>query len=156
MTQIPGSAMSTTKSESNSPKAFASLRFKGDRLDPRRVTEILHADPTTAYRKGEIYKRSRGHEVRGRTGIWLLSSKGRVQSSDLNDHLRYLLTVLFPSNSSDRVNNLRDMLHDGHIEADVNCFWYGAPGTSSPMIPSNIRTALDQIPARIETDFHKP
>jgi hypothetical protein len=64
--QTPGSAMSVTKSE---PKAFASLRFKGDRLEPERVSEILHAIPTTAYHKGEVYKRSRGHEACGRTAI---------------------------------------------------------------------------------------
>jgi hypothetical protein len=148
---MAGSETFETRSEAS--KTFASLRFKGDRLEPRRVTEILHADPTTAYRKGEVYKRSRGHEVRGRTGLWLLSSKGRVESSDLNDHLNYLLTILFPNSSDDRVEQLRELLRDGHIEADVSCFWFGKPGSFSPTIPEDIRAALERLPARIERDF---
>jgi hypothetical protein len=41
-----------------------------------------------------IFKRSRGHEVRGRTGMWLLSSEPKVQSTDLSDHFAYLSKVL--------------------------------------------------------------
>lgn len=96
---MSGSATSTTKSERGTLTAFASLRFAGEGLDPARVTEILHLSPTLAYRKGEIFKRSRGHEVRGRTNLWLLSSEGRVQSSELKDHLEYLLAILFPDGS---------------------------------------------------------
>jgi hypothetical protein len=141
--------------KSEASKTFASLRFRGDRLEPSRVSEILHIDPTTAYRKGEIYKRSRGHEVRGRTGVWLLSSKGHVQSCDLSDHLRYLLGVLFPDNrETDRVERLRKMLRDGHIEADVSCFWFGKPGSFTPEIPGDIGTAFGRLPARVERDFH--
>ncbi len=93
---MSGSAMPTTKSEARTLKTFASLRFRGDRLDPGRVTAILGAAPTTAYRKGEIFKRSRGHEARGRTGVWLLSSNGHVSSPELDRHLRFLLAILFP------------------------------------------------------------
>jgi hypothetical protein len=144
----------SAKSEPDGPITFASIRFRGDRLEPKRVTEILHAEPNTAYRKGEVYKRDgRGHVARGRTGVWLLSSEGRVQSSDLNDHLRYLFGILYPGGSDDRANSLRDLLRDGHIEADVSCFWYGAPGRA-PMISGDVRERLARLPARIETDFH--
>ena len=128
----------------------------GDRLEPGDVTEILRTDPTTAYRKGEVYRRDRNtHQIaRGRTGLWLLSSKGHVQSSDLNDHLRYLLEVLFyTGDSSDRVARLGEMPRDGHIEADVNCFWYGRPGTPQPTIPEDVVSAFNRLPAHIETDF---
>jgi hypothetical protein len=145
--------MSTTKTEAKAPTTFASLRFRGDRLEPRRVSEILNAKPTTAYHKGEVYKQSRGHQVRGRTGLWLLSSKGHVQSPDLCDHLEYLLGVLFPEGSADREKRLHELLRDGHIEADVSCFWYG-PGASMPSIPPDFRKAFGRLPARIETDFH--
>jgi hypothetical protein len=149
---MAGLGTSTMKSEAS--KTFASLRFKGDRLEPSRVSDILHVDPTTAYRKNEVYKRSRGHEVRGRTGVWLLSSKGHVESSDLSDHLRYLLTILFPDPSSDRVDQLRKMLRDGHVEADVSCFWFGKPGSFRPEISNDIAAAFERLPARIDTDFH--
>ena len=136
-------------------KTFASLRFKGDRLEPSQVTEILDEAPTTAYRKGEIYKRSRGQEIRGRTGLWLLSSRGHIQSEDLNDHLKYLVKILFPGGSQERVERLHHLMRDGHVEADVGCFWQGGPGASPPTIAQEVRKALKKLPAEIETDFQK-
>jgi len=127
----------------------------GDRLEPGRVSEILSAVPTTAYRKGEVYKRAAGREALGRTGLWLLSSRGRVASSDLGDHLRYLLRVLFPDGSDEPVEGLRELLRDESAEADVGCFWYGEPGARPPTIPRDVSAALARLPARIETDFHK-
>jgi Domain of unknown function (DUF4279) len=153
MIQMSGSGTSTMKS-TDASRTFASLRFRGDRLEPGDVTDILEANPTTAYRKGEVYKRSRGQEVRGRTGVWILSSKDHVRSSDLNEHLQYLLAVLFPRGSNDRVERLRALLRDGRITADVNCFWYGAPGSRVPAIPDEITTAFARLPARIEQDLY--
>ena len=146
--------MSTTKPEQGKPITFAAIRFKGDRLQPNSVTEILHRKPTLAYRKGEIYKRdSRGHAARGRTGMWLLSSERHVRSSDVIDHLRYLLTVVFPENSGDSVKRLRDLLRDGHIEADVPVFLHGTAGQPRPTIPDDVREAFRRLPAKIEQDF---
>src|SRR5271170_2244845 len=104
---MSGSAISTTNSELGTLKTFASLRFKGDQLEPGRLTEILGVAATTAYRKGEVFKRSRGEEARGRTGVWVLSSDGRVPDPDLASHLKYLLAVLFDGNSDKRIRELR-------------------------------------------------
>jgi Domain of unknown function (DUF4279) len=147
--------MSTMKTEPESQTTFAAIRFIGDDLEPERLTEALHITPTTAYRKGEIYKRSRGREVRGRTGVWLLSSEGQVQSSDLNEHLIYLLRILFPIGSDDRASSLLNVLREEHLEADVPAFWYGTPGAHVPEIRADIRAAFARLPAQIEEDFHK-
>jgi len=145
--------MSATKPR-QALRTFASLRFRGDRLEPGRVTEILRVTPTLAYRKGEIYKQSGNREARGRTNLWLLSSKGQVDSSDLIDHLDYLLSFLYPSQSDERVKQLNNLMRDGHVEADVGCFWYGARGAQQPAIPERMRIALERLPARLELDFN--
>jgi hypothetical protein len=145
--------MSTTKSESGTLKAYASLRFMGDRLEPSRLTDILGKAPTVAYRKGEIYKRSRGHEVRGRTGLWLLSTDGSVPDADLDRHLRYLLAVLLPEKSEAKVTRLQELMRDEKIKADVSCFWYGQSGAQLPVIAEDMRKILARLPAEIETDF---
>jgi hypothetical protein len=153
MTRMPQSAISTTKSEPGTLVTFASLRFSGDRLEPALLTEMLNTAPTTAYRKGEIYKRSRGREVRGRTGVWLLSSEGRVDSLDLNDHIKYLLDIIFPSGSDDRLKPLQHIVREDGVEADIGCFWHGEHGARPPVITDDIRARLARIPAEIETDF---
>lgn len=122
-------------------------------MDPLRVSDVLSATPTTAYRKGEVYKRFREHEARGRTGLWLISSKGRVNSPDLNDHLDYLLEIVFPDCSEKRIAALRGLMRDDGLEADVPCFWHGERGARLPIIREDIRDRLARIPAEIELDF---
>jgi hypothetical protein len=43
------------------------------------------------------------------------------------------------------------------FDADVTCFWYGTAGAKFPVIPGideDVRTALANLPAASETDFH--
>jgi hypothetical protein len=150
---MPGSATSTTRSKPGTLLTYASLRFTGDALEPNWISDLLGTEPKTAYRKGEVYKVSRGHEVRGRTGLWRLSSKGAVDSADLNEHLAYLLAILFPANSEELVDRLRALMHDKGIEADVSCFWYGEHGAQPPVVPEDFRASFARLPATIETDF---
>ena len=114
---------------------------------------MLGVEPTTAYRKGEVYKRSRGHEIVGRTGLWLLSSRDYVKSGELSDHLAYLKAVIFPPGGDDLVAPLQMLMREEGLTADVSCFWYGEQGAEPPVIPEEIRAAFSRIGATIETDF---
>jgi len=147
------SATYTTKSEPGTLTTYAALRFMGDKLEPSRITELLGAQPTTVYRKGEVYKRVRGREVRGRTGLWRLSTKGRVNSPDLHEHLNYLLGVLFPPSDRELVESLRALMREDGLQADVSCFWHGERGAQAPLVPEGVRTAFARVSAQIETDF---
>jgi Domain of unknown function (DUF4279) len=146
-------ATSKTKSNPRTLEAFASLRFFGDRLEPRRITEILDTMPTLAYRKGDVFKKSMGQEIRGRTGLWLASSEGHVNSTDLNEHLDYLLTIVFSDDTEDKLSRLRILMHEAGIEADATCFWYGEHGARAPVIRDDIRSRFARIPAEVEEDF---
>jgi hypothetical protein len=150
---MSGSATSKNR-DPRTPRTYASLRFMGAKLEPDQITSILHAAPTMAYRKGEPYKRS-GHNIaRGRTGLWLLSSEKTVHSSDLNDHLAYLILILFPDNSGERLEQIHKLMRAGDVEADVGCFWLGNSGTQRPVISRSIKDAFRKVPASIEKDFH--
>jgi len=129
------------------------LRFSGDRLEPDRVTGILGIQPTTAYRKGDVYRQSRGHEVRGRTGVWYLSTRRCVDSNQLADHLRHLTAVVSPEGRADHILALRDLMARDGLEADVSCFWYGGAGAHSPEIPAFARDVFARLGAAIELDF---
>jgi hypothetical protein len=133
--------------------ASASLIFAGDRLDPDRITALLGVQPTTAYRKGEVYRRSRGHEARGRTGLWLLSSKTHVLSAELSNHLAYLASLLNPDDGRDLVGPIRRAMHEAGLEAEISCFWHGEHGAEPPVISEEVRAAFARIGATIETDF---
>ena len=132
--------------------AYASLRVMGDRLEPEDVTAALAITPTLTYRKGQVFKRSRGHEVRGRTGLWLLSSETAVQSHKLRDHFTYLRQALEAQNGR-LIDQLRAIMQRDGLRADVTCFWYGEHGATPPEIPEETRAAFAKIGATIETDF---
>ena len=91
--------------------------------------------------------------MRGRTGLWLLSSDGRLASQDLNDHLEYLIELVFPMATSGACSAYRILMRDHGLEADVPCFWHGERGARPPVIREDIRDRLARIPAEIELDF---
>lgn len=151
---MSASVISTTKSKAGTLVANAGINFAGDRLDPDRITALLGVTPTVAYRKGDVYKRTRtGHEVRGRTGLWRLTTRGELESRELDDHLAALLDVLFPSGSTKFLEPLRALMRELDLDADVDCFWHGEHGATPPEIPEEVRAAFARIDATIETDF---
>lgn len=76
-----------------------------------------------------------------------------MNSTELNDHLAYLRTVLLPPSGKDLIEPLRALMQEEGVEADVTCFWYGERGATPPAIPEEIGAAFTQIGATIETDF---
>jgi len=141
------------KSDSGTLSTNAGLRFMGDRLEPQRVTALLGTEPTVAYRKGEIARPGTRYKFRGRTGLWWVSSSRRVSSTDLKDHLGYLIGILFPDGKPDLVEPLRLLMAEDGLKADVDCFWYGEHGAQPPEIPDYIRQLFARLPAPIETDY---
>jgi hypothetical protein len=149
-------AISSTKTDAETDrKAFATLRFAGDDLDPAEISAILPVVPTRAHRKGEeFFSGPRAGHLRGRTGIWFLSTDQHVASDDLGDHLEFVRTLLHPqSGDSFRLDALRDVLRHAHARARLTCFWRGDPGETEPHIPAEFRSAIERLGADIETDF---
>lgn len=149
-------ATSTTKTEAKADRrAFVTLRFAGDALDPGDISAILPVTPTRAHRKGEEFSAGdHAGKLHGRTGIWFLATDKLVDSDDLSDHLRFVETLLYPKpGDSGRVTKLRKLLQRTHAEAHVTCFWRGDPGEMNPIIPADFKSAIKPLAADIEADF---
>ena len=147
---------SSTRIERPKARLFASLRVRGDSLDPDQLTRILRVFPTTAYAKGMKYRAGeRTGELVGRTGVWLLSTEGIVASDHLNDHLTFLVGVLVP-NSKDfsPLTHLHTLLEkQKDLKADIACFWHGRFGEKRPSVPRAFSEFLKLVPADLELDF---
>src|SRR6266699_2633733 len=91
-------ATSTMKTDVQTDrKAFVTLRFAGDELDPGEISAILPVEPTRAHRKGEeFFAGPNAGTLRGRTGIWFLATDDFVHSDDLQDHLAFVEGLLYP------------------------------------------------------------
>jgi Domain of unknown function (DUF4279) len=146
----------TRSSKAARPKAFATLRFSGDRLDPDQISAILRVPPTKAWRKGERYfAGSRTGHLVGRTGTWFLATDDFVTSPDLDQHLEFLTNLLlcFPGDEGERLVQLRETMMRDDVRADVSCFWHGETGEQPPTVSAERIEKLRALPAEIETDF---
>jgi Domain of unknown function (DUF4279) len=136
-------------------KAFVTLRFAGDDLDPREISAILPVEPTRAHRKGEEFIAGQhAGKLRGRAGIWFLATDKLIPSDDLGDHLDFVRDLLYPEPSDvSRIMKLRDILGRAHSRAHITCFWHGDPGETAPQIPGRFKSAIEPLAVDIETDF---
>ena len=148
------SGTSTTKSDNNI-RAFATLRFAGDALDPDEISRAFKEQPTKAYRKGQTYRSGpHGPDVTGRTGVWYFSTRRKITSKDLVDHLNALDRLVAPFGDQDsRLKELRDLMERRNLQAHVTFFWHGPSGAQPPSVPSAATAALLRLPADIEPDF---
>jgi hypothetical protein len=66
-------------------------------LDPDAVSEVVGINPTWSARRGDERRSYTGHLLDPHDeGWWQLSSRDTIDSKDINDHFRYLLTRLLP------------------------------------------------------------
>lgn len=134
-----------TKSE----QTFATFRVAGDDLVPDQLTALLRIKPTTAYSKGQFYNSGpHGGTLKGRTGVWLLSTDGVVESSRLVDHINWILNVIEP-----HLAQLGQYMSQNSLHAVMSCFWHGPQGAHAPFVPKDIRNVIEKIPAKVEEDF---
>jgi hypothetical protein len=147
--------MSSTKFDDGSVRAFATLRFVGDDLDPDEISRALAEKPTKAHRKGErFYPGPRSPAILGKTGVWYFSTRRRIRSADINTHLEKIIAVIFPFADGERTfRGIRDIMKTKHIQAHVTVFWRGPSNTAMPSIPNHIIDQLRRLPADIERDF---
>lgn len=148
-------ATSTTKTDAKADrKAFVTLRFAGNDLDPSEISAILAVKPTRAHRKGEeFFAGPNAGNLPGRTGIWFLATDKLVNSDDLGDHLAFVQKLLYPAvGDTARIMKLRDVLERARSHAHITCFWRGGPGEASPKMPSQFKSAIEPLAVDIETD----
>jgi Domain of unknown function (DUF4279) len=148
------SGISMTNSEKPT-RAFATLRFAGDALDPDEISRLLKQPATRAYRKGQRYRSGpRSPEITGKTGVWYFSTRRKIAGNDLADHLDALVRLVLPLADGDkRLRELRHIMERENLRAHVTCFWRGPPGSPKPSVPLTVTQSLGRLPADIEVDF---
>lgn len=135
-------------------RAYASVRFSGNKLDPLTVTLALRLPADHTHRDGEPrLRRVKSGQVNEyspyRGGMWSMSSKKWVQSSRLAVHLEWLLRELEP-----KADAVRSLLADG-IEADFFCFSSGST-TEPPSLPRTARDRAAALGIKIVIDHYGP
>lgn len=106
-------------------QAFASLRLFGDLLVPEEISRLLSLVPTSFAAKGSRTVAASGKSRVAPTGRWILESRGHVTSTDLEQHIAWLLDRLDEA-------GIAPTKLPAVSRADVFCFWVSATGTGGP------------------------
>lgn len=145
------------KADPNAARAFATLRFAGDRLDPGQITEALHARPTLAYRKGEPYPIGSGRKRIGKTGLWIFSTDGLFPPHEVSTHLAAIAGLIAGDpkrpTADKKFRLIRQIVEEQSLSPVVTIFWHGPHGATPPVIRSTFRNLITMIHGEVEEDF---
>ena len=74
-----------------------SFSISGQNLIPEQVTEAIGIQPDHSAHRGDEKRNYKGQIIGTHSeSFWVLSTEGKVESKDINGHLRYLLLLLLP------------------------------------------------------------
>lgn len=122
----------------NCAETFASLRLYGDNLLPEEISRWLGVAPSEAAAKGDKKAGPNGMVRSAPTGRWILRSNPEVSSTDLEEHLWWLM---------DKIErcSLRPGELPGVTRADISCYWLGATGHGGPEFsPETLRRLAER------------
>jgi hypothetical protein len=127
----------------NCYKTWASFRLRGPEFDAGEVTQLLGISPTEAFSAGESY----GDGIRHRS-LWLLSSRDQLESTDLRDHLTWLLDRLEPVQEE-----IAALLRQANKRADFRCVWLSATGEGGPILSGALMGRLAGFGLNLSISF---
>ena len=133
----------------NCAETFASLCLYGDALVPAQITTVLGLDPTDAAPKGERTTSSSGKSRTAPTGRWILESQEQVHSTNLEDHVAWLL---------DRIEaaGVVPLTLPGVSRASIFCYWASATGNGGPSFSATVLGRLARMQFPLEFDLYFP
>jgi hypothetical protein len=128
--------------------SHATLRVFGANLDPAEVSAFVGLEPTHSHRAGDART---GGAAPNREGLWALSTKGLVESPDLDEHLRYLVG---------RVSSVREsleaVLRRANHRGDVFCYLLRETGHGGPTVAPEVMTGFGELGLSLGLDIYGP
>ena len=132
--------------------AHASFTISGDHVSPNSWTDYFGVTPDLAISKGDPIPdpTGQGRNLTRRTGVWSVSSKGKIVSDELEPHLRYLIERLeLPK------EGFRNRVGQAEATVRLFCYWYNDTGNRVPHIPDDIRRLCEIDGIEIDIDEHR-
>jgi hypothetical protein len=150
-----GTALVTSSMTSDAPRVgnpncaetFASLRFYGDALEPEEISRRLALEPTDRACRGDQATSPSGKIRTAPTGRWILETQGQVDSTDLEQHVAWLLDRL-------EVTGIVPTTLPGVSQADVFCYWVSATGNGGPEFSPQTLARLARLQLTLGFDIY--
>jgi hypothetical protein len=134
----------------NCEYTHASFRLGGDGLVTADVETRTGLTGDFSAEKDQLRK-SAGRAIRQPKGVWYISSKDRVGSTNLERHILYLLEILEPVK-----RQLLDVVHEQSLSADFYCYWVSATGQGGPEVTAETLGRISDLDATLGFEFHGP
>ena len=120
--------------------------LRGKNIDPDEITLLLGIKPTTKHRVGEIH--GKNQDMVWKTGLWLLDSTAQVQSTEIEEHIIWVLDQLEPMKL--QLTSIMDK-SDVHIELRIIFSLFTRNWDSIINVKTIERLAELKIPISIST-----
>jgi hypothetical protein len=133
----------------NCLEAHVSFILGGDNLRPDLITKVLKIQPTYCVKKGDIHT---GSYVRGNkagTGVWFISTKGELKSTNLEEHLIYLINKIGKPST-----NFYKLVTELRLRVMFRCFFMSATGQGGPDISIETLRKIVNLGFGLEFDFY--
>ena len=145
--------MSVLDENPNCEATHATFRLSGDRLDPGEVEKALGIRGDFSAAKDEIRRGGAAvhRTVRQPTGVWYLTTDGRLGGTSVERHLLYLLERIEPVREK-----VAQLVDGASLTSDFYCYWVSATGQGGPAVSSETLGRIALLSAELSFEFHGP
>ena len=133
---------------SNCELTNATFRLMGDLIQPDELTILLGIQPNFSHAKGDTFE-SRAGLLKHRTGIWALESENKLETTNLEKHLIFLLDKLEPVSSI-----VAELVLKFSLAVDFHCYWVSATGQGGPLISPETLMRVANLHAYLDFEIH--
>jgi Domain of unknown function (DUF4279) len=127
-------------------RAVATLRVRGEELNPSEITRLLGSEPTYAYSKGEVLARPKGRIAK--FGMWQLEA-APLEPSDFNTQVASLL---------DQLTQELQIWQELTAKYDISlfCGWFMRESNEGEDLSSKTLISLGQRGLSLGLDIYAP
>lgn len=131
-----------TSGDASKAHSHALMMFSGEAFDPDSVSDMIPLPPSHARKRGDPMARphpGRPTPLARRGGI-SYSTYRSVASTDINDHLRYLLNAVSPLSVE-----LRTLVNENSLRWSIVLFIDDPPSDWRSLLDKSIAETLDSL-----------
>lgn len=126
------------------PEIKIGFLLSGD-ISPEEITNFLGVSPTQSWHKGDLVK---GTTMIRKFNGWLLSFMEEVDSNELDDHIRPILSILLP-----KKDVIADLIDKYKLDAEISCTIYLVDETPVGYLSPEIVTGMSDLQASLDIDI---
>ena len=130
-------------------KVHVRFIISGESLDHKQVTDALGIKPDVCANRGDTKVIGKAVSVHSE-GFWRIDTQGKVDSKDINDHLKFLLSLLLPHKDV-----ILEMAQNGETYFDIvwkSTYLYAGTG---PLIDKECLSGMSQLNAGMGFDIYQ-